>query len=66
LSKVEELLTCAEAAQQVDRSRDCIRKWISRGWLKAIQKGRFYLIDPADLRRAVRNNVPKKGPKNGR
>lgn len=46
-----ELLTTHDAAQAAERSYATIMRWIERGYLKAVRRGRDWWIAPDDLAR---------------
>lgn len=48
-----ELLTVSEAALRLGVTGQRVRAMIKAGRLKAVNKGRFYLIRPQDLRQVI-------------
>ncbi len=50
------LLTIADTAFIARLHERTIRRWISRGWLRAVKRGRFVRVSTEDLREFLRAN----------
>lgn len=64
--KAEELLTTAEAAQRLGKSKEVVLKACQTGQLPAKKLGWQWFIDPADLPKSWPPAPAGKAKKNGR